>query len=74
MVSIDDEDINAEFMDEVSSFTKMEPNQKVERINEFIKLLQDKTEDDTNEKWSSKKNQIFMVLKLYQQNYLKLIT
>jgi hypothetical protein len=61
-------------MNEVSNFTKMEPNQKVERINEFIQLLQDKTEDETNEKWSSKKNQIFMALKLFQKNYLKHIT
>ena len=71
LVSIDDEDINAEFMDEVSSFTKMEPNQKVERINEFIKLLQDKTEDDTNEKWSSKKKSDFYGIKIIPTELFK---
>ena len=58
-------------MNEVSNFTKMEPNQKVERINEFIQLLQDKTEDETNEKWSSKKKSDFYGIKIIPKELFK---
>ena len=41
-------------MQEVSTYTKMEPTDKVIETNKFIQLLQDTTEDkDTH--WSSKK-------------------
>ena len=57
MSGIDEEDVaNSYFMKRVSECTKMEPDEKVSKINNFIELFQDNTQNDiTDEKWSSKK-------------------
>ena len=57
LVGIDEDDIvNNKFMKEVSQYTKMEPDEKVAKINDFMNLLLNKDEDNsTPEKWSSLK-------------------
>ena len=57
LVGIDEDDIvNNKFMKEVSQCTKMEPDEKVTKINDFMNLLLNKDEDNlTPEKWSSQK-------------------
>ena len=55
LVGIDDNDVlNNNFMKQISERTKMEPDVKVKRTNNFIDLLRNETEDKET-KWSSKK-------------------
>ena len=57
LVGIDEEDTTKKkFMKKVSECTKMNPTQKVEETNEFIHLLQDKTEDKKTHMSSKKKS------------------
>ena len=57
ITGIDEEDVaNSYFMKKVSECTKMEPDEKISKINNVIELFQDNTPNEiTNEKWSSKK-------------------
>jgi len=57
LVGIDESDTtNKKFMKKVSECTKMDPTQKVLETNEFIQLLQDKTEDKKTHMSSKKKS------------------
>lgn len=57
LVGIDESDTtNKKFMKKVSECTKMDPTQKVLETNEFIQLLQDKTEDKKTHMSSRKKS------------------
>jgi hypothetical protein len=49
-------------MKELAYYTKLEPNEKVKKINEFIKLLDDDSTDDKHP-ISAKKKKKIMVLK-----------
>ena len=56
LINIDEEEVaNSEILQNISLFTKLNPKEKVERINNFIKILKDKTENNTLENMSSKK-------------------
>ena len=57
LVGLDEEDtVDFKFMKKVSECTKMEPDDKVLKMNKFVDLFLDNTENQlTEEKWSSKK-------------------
>ena len=79
LVGIDEEDVaNGLFMKKVSECTKMDPNEKVRKTNEFVEMLKDNTENlTTPEKWSSKKKadyygiQVNPVKDLFNAYYMK---
>ena len=68
MTGIDEEDVaNSFFMKKISECTKMEPDEKVNKINKFIELYQDNTENQlTDEKWSSKKKSEYYGIQVMQ--------
>ena len=64
-------------MKKVSECTKMEPDEKISKINNVIELFQDNTPNKiTNEKWSSKKKsdyygvQVIKVKDLFSAYYM----
>ena len=77
LVGIDESDTtNKKFMKKVSECTKMDPTQKVLETNEFIQLLQDKTEDKKTHMSSKKKSdhygiKITPLIDLFPAYYMK---
>ena len=56
LTNIEEEEIsNSNFLQNISVYTKLNPNEKVESINNFLNLLQDETENKLLENMSSKK-------------------
>ena len=61
----DEETKNGMFMKELAKLTKLEPNERVNKTNEFIKLLEDPTKHKKNpEKLSSKEKSEFYGIKV----------
>ena len=60
LAGLEDSDTkNGEFMKELAYYTKLEPNEKVKKINEFIKLLDDDSTDDKHPISSKKKKEYY---------------
>ena len=56
LININEEDvINSDFLQNISQYTKLKPKDKVKRINAFINLLKDTTENNSLDNMSSKK-------------------
>ena len=67
----DEETKNGQFMKELAKITKLEPNERVQKTNEFIKLLEDPTKDSKHpEKLSAKEKSDLYGIKIEPLNEL----
>ena len=69
---LEDEDTkNGQFMKELAKLTKLEPNERIQKTNEFIKLLEDSTKDKNHpEKLSAKEKSELYGIKVEPLNEL----
>ena len=72
LINIDEEEVaNSNFLQNISKYTKLEPKEKVKRINDFINLLKDSTENKSLDNMSSKKKYEYYGIEIIPMNLIQ---